>query len=108
MGTKASARFSTKNPKQLEILEYHGKEQVWQQIDMGYEPAFKAITGNIFEFGFTDAILQMWAAFIYELVNGKPLKKFSGCVTPEETALSHRLFTAALESQAKRNAVKIE
>ena len=32
-------------------MEYHGKEQVWQTIDIGYEPAFKTITGNIFEFG---------------------------------------------------------
>lgn len=108
LGTRASARFSTKNPKLLEILEYRGKEQVWQRVDVGYEPAFKAITGNIFEFGFTDAILQMWAAFVYELVEGKPLKKFAGCVTPEETALSHKLFTAALLSQAKQSVVTIK
>lgn len=107
LGTKASARFSTKNPKCLEIMEYGGGEQVWQTIDIGYEPAFKAITGNIFEFGFTDSILQMWAAFIYELVKGKPLSKFAGCVTPEETVLSHKLFTAALESQKNHNTVKL-
>ncbi len=99
-GTKASARFSTKNPKCLEIMEYHGKEQVWQRMDVGYEPAFKTITGGIFEFGFTDAILQMWAAFIYEMVEGKSLQKFAACVTPAETAISHKLFTAALTSHA--------
>ena len=108
LGTRASARFSTKNPKCLEIMEYHGKEQVWQMIDMGYESAFKTITGGIFEFGFTDSILQMWAAFVYEFVNGKPLAKFAGCVTPEETALSHKLFTAALESQAGKSVVAVE
>ena len=107
-GTKASARFSTKNPKCLEIMEYQGKEQVWQMIEMGYESAFKTITGGIFEFGFTDAILQMWAAFIYELVNGKTPAKFTGCVTPDEAALSHKLFTAALESQAKKTVVAVE
>jgi len=107
LGTKASARFSTKNPKLLEVLEYQGKEQVWQHIDMGYEPAFKTITGGIFEFGFTDAILQMWAAFVYELTEGKPFAKFAGCVTPQETALSHKLFTAALESQAKKAVVVV-
>lgn len=107
IGTKACVRFTTKNPKRLEILEYKGGEQVWQQIDTGYEPAFKTITGNIFEFGFTDAILQMWAAFIYEMKEGKPLRKFAGCVTPEETALSHRLFTAALRSQATEGVVAV-
>jgi len=108
LGTKGGARFSTKNPKCLEILEYSGGEQVWQQIDTGYEPAFKTITGNIFEFGFTDAILQMWAAFIYEMKESKPLEKFAGCVTPEETALSHKLFTAALKSQANKTVVAVE
>jgi predicted dehydrogenase len=107
LGTKASARFSTKNPKRLEIMSYEGREQVWQSLDMGYESAFKTITGSIFEFGFPDAILQMWAAFIYELAQGKPLGKFAGCVTPAETALSHKLFTAALESQAKQRVVTI-
>lgn len=107
LGTKASARFSTKNPKCLEVMEYHGGEQIWQMIDMGYEPVFKAITGGIFEFGFTDAILQMWAAFVYELVNGRPAAKFAGCVTPDEAALSHKLFTAALESQKNKKVVEV-
>ena len=106
-GTQASAKFSTKNPKRLEILEYQGSEQIWQQIDIGFEPPFKTITGNIFEFGFTDAILQMWAAFFHEMTEGKPLEKFVACLTPEETALSHRLFTAALTSQAERSVVII-
>ncbi len=107
LGTKASARFSTKNPKLLKVMDYRGGEQVWQHVDMGHETAFKSITGGIFEFGFSDSILQMWAAFIYELVNGKPSSKFAGCVTPEETALSHELFTAALESHAKKTVVAV-
>ena len=107
LGTRASARFSLKNPRLLEVLEYTGGEQAWQQIDMGYEAAFKSISGGIFEFGFSDAILQMWAAFLYELANGEPLKKFAGCVTPEETALSHRLFTAALRSQKNCSTVAL-
>ncbi len=78
-------------------------------------PAFEAIkkpvlrdtyggnqTGPSDDFLVGDALFylneQMWAAFLYELVQGKPLKKFAGCVTPDETALSHRLFTAALAS----------
>ena len=98
-GMKACARFSTKNPKRLDVLEYTGGEQVWQQVDMGHETVYKSITGGIFEFGFCDSILQMWAAFLAELTATAPARKFATCVTPEETALSHRLFTAALESQ---------
>lgn len=106
-GTSGCARFSTKNPKRLEVLEYTGGEQIWQQIDMGHETAFKSITGGIFEFGFSDAILQMWAAFLYEMTEGKPAGKFAQCVTPAETALSHRLFTAALESNNKSTTVPV-
>ncbi|MCG2659028.1 MAG: gfo/Idh/MocA family oxidoreductase, partial [Kiritimatiellae bacterium] len=107
LGTKASARFSTKNPKLLQIMDYRGAEQVWQHIDMGYETAFKSITGGIFEFGFSDSILQMWAAFLYELTEAKPLKQFAACVTPEETNLSHRLFTAALKSHAEQAVIEV-
>ena len=50
----------------------------------------------------------MWAAFLYELDNGKPETRFSGCVTPEEAALSHLLFTAALKSQTSAETVELE
>lgn len=106
-GTKASARWSSINPKILEVLEYTGGEQIWQQVQTGYESAFKTITGPNFEFGFSDSILQMWAAFCYELAHGKPLSKFAGCVTPQEVALSHTLFTAALASQKEGSVVKL-
>ena len=107
-GTKACARFTTKNPRRLEVLEYDGGEQVWGQLDMGHETAFKSITGGIFEFGFSDGILQMWAAFVHELAEGAPLARFAGCATPQETALSHVLFTAALESQANQTVVELD
>jgi predicted dehydrogenase len=107
LGTQASARFSTKNPRRLELLEYHGGEQAWQDLDMGQETAFKTITGINFEFGFSDAILQMWASYVYEIIKGKPLKRFAGCVTPEETALSHQLFTASLASQQQSRVVSL-
>ena len=106
-GTKGCARFSTKNPKRLEVLEYSGGEQIWQQIDTGQEAAFKSITGGIFEFGFSDAILQMWAAFVFEMTTGKAINKFASCVSPEEAAMSHRLFTAALESHDKSLVVNV-
>lgn len=107
-GTKACAKFTTKDINTIEILEYTGNEQAWQKIDMGHKTTFKSITGGIFEFGFSDAILQMWAAFLYELEHGKAPKKFAGCVTPEETVYSHRLFTAALESHKNSSTVTIQ
>lgn len=104
-GTKACVRWSSKQINTLEVLEYKGGEQAWQNIDMGHEVAYKSITGGIFQVGFSDSIIQMWAAFCYELVHGKATKKFTGCVTPDEVALSHHLFTAALESQKTRQTV---
>lgn len=103
-GTRLSMEFSTKEPKTMRWMEYTpGGEQAWKSEEVGYTPPFKTITGHIFEFGFTDAILQMWAAFCVELSEGAKGVSF-GCATPAETAVSHRLFTAALESQ-RRNAV---
>ena len=107
LGTEASARFSTKDPKRLEVFGSKARSRCGCQTDLGYDAAFKTITGGIFEFGFGDAILQMWAAFLYEVQHGQPRGRFAGCVTPAETALSHRLFTAALESQEKGTVVGV-
>jgi predicted dehydrogenase len=107
LGTKGSARWSSKQINTLEIMDYQGGEQPWQVLDMGHEMTYKSITGGIFEAGFSDSILQMWAAFLYELEHGKPPSRFAGCVTPDEAALSHRLFTAALESQRSGDTIKI-
>ncbi len=100
IGTAFSFEYSTKFPKTLRIMDYvSGREQAWQSIDLGYETAYPTITGGIFEFGFSDALLQMWAAFCDELVHGREamLQPFY-CATPQETHLHHRLLTAALES----------
>ena len=107
LGTKSSVRFSTKNANTIEILQYAKGEQAWQRIDMGHEVTYKSITGGIFECGFSDGILQMWAGFLYELRNGRPAARFAGCVTPEEVAYSHRLFTAALESHRTATTVSL-
>lgn len=100
-GLKASARFSTRDPKSFFYLLSGEKEQPWCRLDMGYTPAVPGITGSIFEFGFSDSLLQMWAAFLLELDAGKP--RIFGCFTPEETRLSHALLTAALESNRKKS-----
>jgi len=108
LGTRASARWSSTTADVLEVLACEQGEQVWGQIQTGHETAFKTVTGGIFQFGFTDSILQMWAAFLHELHAENPLRRFAGCVTPEEAALSHRLFTAALASQEEGRVVAIE
>jgi hypothetical protein len=89
------------------VLDYNGGEQAWAQIQTGHETAFQSVTGGIFQFGFSDSILQMWAAFLYELAHGKPLKMFAGCVTPQETHMHHQILTAALASQRTASVVKI-
>lgn len=104
-GLEASAKFSTNDPGAFNFTESWGHEQAWCRIDMGYKPFIPTITGGIFEFGFTDAILQMWATFICELC-GIPVS--FGCIRPEETVLSHKVYTAALESHKTRRAVEID
>ncbi|MPY88791.1 MAG: gfo/Idh/MocA family oxidoreductase [Luteitalea sp.] len=109
LGTRFSAEFSTKWPKQLRTLPYTpGQAQTWHVGDVGHESCYPVITGGIFEFGFPDAILQMWAAFCDELVNGRErMKQPFYCVTPAETALSHQLFTSALESHRRGTAIEV-
>jgi predicted dehydrogenase len=107
LGTKACAKWSSSEINTLWVLQYNGGEQTWQRIEMGHEVTYKSITGGIFQAGFSDSILQMWAAFLDELVSGKPSKRFAGCVTPDEVAMSHKLFTAALESQKTGQTIAI-
>jgi predicted dehydrogenase len=107
-GTKSSVRFSTRDPKRYRRLDYTGGPQVWGEIECGCQTAFPTTTGGIFEFGFGDAMLQMWAAFHRELAGGDLPGKFAGCATPEEVALSHRLFTAALASQETSSTVAVD
>lgn len=109
MGTEFSATFSTKNPKEIRTLEYTpGGEQAWRSLDLPHKPPYASITGSIFEFGFSDAILQMFAAFLDELAHGEDMKQPFACATPEEALASHRLFTAALESQRAAQVVAVE
>ncbi|MCX6907792.1 MAG: Gfo/Idh/MocA family oxidoreductase [Verrucomicrobia bacterium] len=107
LGTRRSTRFSTKQANTVQLLDYTGGEQPWQHLDMGHEMTFPTITGGIFESGFSDVILQMWAAFVSELVHRKTPGKFAGCVTPQETHLHHKILTAALESHRTASVVRI-
>lgn len=105
MGTEGGVKYSTKEPKTLWTFS-RGKEQIWQRTDLGFHGPFPTITGGIFEPGFPDCFLQMWAAYLAERA-GELGERF-GCVTPEEAVLSHELFAAALTSHNERRAVSLE
>ena len=104
-GLAASAKFNSNDPNAFTYTQAVGKEQAWCRLNVGYKPQFKTITGGIFEFGFTDSILQMWCSFMKE-VTGETVD--FGCFTPEETRLSHKLLSAALLSYKEKRVVEIE
>jgi len=110
LGTQFSAEYSSKFPKTLRTMNYmSGGEQAWQVLDLGYETAYATITGGIFEFGFSDGLLQMWAAFCDQLAHGRGgMKQPFYCATPEETHLHHRVLTAALASGKQGRVVAVE
>jgi predicted dehydrogenase len=108
-GTEGSIAYTTKLPKTLRFMDYEpGAPQAWHVLDLGSVSAYPTITGAIFEFGFSDAILQMWAAFLDELAHGREgMRQPFHCATPAEAAATHRLFTAALASQRDRAVVPL-
>lgn len=105
LGTDGGARYSSKEPKTLWTFE-RKKEQIWSKVDLGFHGPFPTITGGIFEPGFPDCFLQMWAAYAAERA-GALGEKF-GCVTPDEALLSHKLFAAALESHRTKSGVALK
>ncbi|MBL8028344.1 MAG: Gfo/Idh/MocA family oxidoreductase [Fibrobacteres bacterium] len=105
-GTEGSARFTTADPKAFYVLETKGKEQGWTRFDTGSQSFVPSVTGGIFEFGFSDALQQMIAAFCEEFAEGGSKHQF-GNVTPEETAASHALLTAALLSNKEKREIKL-
>lgn len=101
LGTDGGAKFSTKEPRTFWSFRRDG-EQSWLRTDLGFQTPFKTITGGIFEPGFPDVLMQMWAAYLTER-EGMLGDRF-GCATPEEALMTQRIFSAALKSQ-KDNAV---
>lgn len=104
-GVNTSAKFNTNDPNAFYYTQQSGKEQAWCRLGIGHKTQIPVITGGIFEFGFSDAILQMWATYIAEL-EGK--KVDFGCLTADETRISHAIQTAALESHKKKAAIDIK
>lgn len=112
-GLEGSVAFSTKLPKTVRYFQRStgeraapiaGDDQVWQSVDIGSQSVWPTITGGIFETGFSDAILQMWAAFLAEYA-GELGDRF-GCATPQEAWTTHRLFEAAIASHQGRTATE--
>lgn len=106
LGMKKSAFFTTKSPRQWQWMDYTGGIQAWQTEDLGYGSLFPAITGKIFEFGFADAIQQMWAAYLDELAGGNA--NGFHCATPDEAAAHHAVLTAALQSGSENRVVSVD
>jgi hypothetical protein len=88
--------FSTASPKAVHRFAVRDGRQLWERLETGSQSAFATVTGGIFEFGFSDAILQMWAAFLAEREGalGDRLR----CATPAEALAAHELWDAALRS----------
>lgn len=110
IGLEGGVRFSTKRPKTVEVFAVTdvpggGREQVWQSIDAGSQSVWPTVTGPIFESGFSDSILQMWAAYLAERAGA--LGSRFGTARPEEAALTHDIYRAALTSHAEQRAVTL-
>jgi predicted dehydrogenase len=98
VGMEGGVEFSTARPKTVRRFAVRDGRQVWEELEVGSQSVFPTVTGGIFEFGFSDAILQMWAAYFAERA-GELGDRF-GCATPAEAIDSHRIFAAALRSHA--------
>jgi hypothetical protein len=103
-GVEASAKFTTDDPNAFTYLETKGKEQAWARVVVGHKTMIPSITGGIFEFGFSDGILQMWATYLHELAG---MEVPFGCFTPEESRLSHALQSAALLSHKNQSVEQV-
>ena len=96
LGMEGGVRFSTRSPQVLQRFGILDGEQAWSEVQPGHRSVWPTVTGGIFEFGFPDALLQMWAAFLAERA-GLLGDRF-GTATPHEALAAHRVFAAALRS----------
>lgn len=104
-GMRGGVEFSTRNPQLVRVMTVVDGEQVWQEIQVGSRSSAPTVTGPIFEFGFTDSLLQMWASYLAERAG--VLGDGFGCVTPQEALASHQVFDAALSSSAQGRSVPV-
>jgi predicted dehydrogenase len=102
LGMDGGVSFSTAQPKTVHRFALRDGRQVWERFEVGSQSSFATVTGPIFEFGFADAVLQMWAAYLAERAGA--LDGRFGCATPREALDAHRIFDAALRSGQTRRA----
>src|ERR1700712_4254686 len=105
VGMEGGVEFSTRYPQSLKVMTVRDGQQVWEERMAGSQSAQPPIPGPIFEFGFTDALLQMWAAYFAERAG--ELGTAFGCATPAEALASHELFDAALVSSQTQSAAPV-
>lgn len=96
VGMDGGVQFSTRQPTLLRRFRLAGGEQVWEETQPGNVSSWPVVSGAIFEFGFGDALLQMWASYLAERAGA--LGDRFGTATPVEALESHRVFDAALRS----------
>jgi predicted dehydrogenase len=106
LGMDGGIEFSTASPKLVRRFAVRDGLQQWEEIEIGSQSAFATATGAIFEFGFSDAILQMWAAYLAEREGA--LGDRLGCVTPHEALTAHEIFHVAQQSGASHSAVTLD
>jgi len=105
-GMDGGVRFSTRSPQTMQRFGMVDGEQAWSEVQPGHRSVWPTVTGAIFEFGFPDALLQMWAVFLAERAGR--LGSGFGTATPQEALVSHRVFAAALRSHETGSAVSLE
>jgi predicted dehydrogenase len=106
VGMEGGAEFSTQTPKTVRRFSVRDGRQVWERLETGSQSVFPTVTGGIFEFGFSDAVLQMWAVFLAERAG--TLGERFGCVTPDEALMAHHVFDAALRSEKSGRAEPVD
>ena len=98
MGMDGGVAFSTRSPTVLRRFAMRDGEQVWEEVQPGNVSAWPVVSGAIFEFGFGDALRQMWASYLAERAGA--LGDRFGTATPAEALAAHRVFDAAVRSSA--------
>jgi predicted dehydrogenase len=96
LGMDGGVRFCTRNPTTLQRFSRRDGEQIWEEVQPGNVSVWPMVSGGIFEFGFADALMQMWASYLAER-EGALGDRFA-TATAHEALDSHRVFAAALRS----------
>lgn len=105
LGMDGGISYTSRSPAVVQHFAIREGRQGWSEELTGTQSVVPTSIPPLVEFGFSDAILQMWATFFAER-EGRLGDRF-GCATPEEALQTHEIFTASIESQANGSAVAI-